>query len=778
MKEKLIAGLLAALTTLTTVYPVLAAGTLGDFPGFLGLPGADFLIVVGSTADPSDVVGAADAAIALAVQSTEPLTTATSTVTGLERDGIDFCTSSTATTTAQCNLTSAITNGMAFPSLIKNTHYSGLKEGTFTWRSSNYDYEERVDATGVLMRHKLWASSINGTPKMVVADADIIYEYVFKKQLSGTGSPASPNYTYPIGVKLLGKDFTIVGVDTDSILMLVGSVCTGVTADKPCVYGDYSVYATLGGSSFVRVKILDKNGNISGEDTIAGWATGTSVLKTIGSLDITVTSIAALQDGTVVGVDMVVGPTGTTSHDYDATADVESTTATTNDAFPGTTRWGIQFVAGSSAAGTIASGAKLQVVYKPSTVEYYGAGGSISLPNSYGDLGFEGFNTNTFATITVKPYGPASVYNSTNKELQDTYLYGLEISSDKAGVIYGGSDYYSRAYLLFNASDAGNAYFPVVVGWYDTVSGKILVADAWRTAASGASAGNGAISTGTQYAYAKLNNTADTHLANFSYAFVLNNGEKSFYLNFTVYNTSRPLVAYAGDSATSTSIDIGFQNATSWSKSGARFDQAFLRLGATASSAETTEVNVTTEVATGTDRNAGKVTQDVVDDTGLTVLNTDANGASDIFKFKVPSKALAAKVYFGKLGASALVGDKKFVAVTVPVARLDTELTAGDKLKNLVVIGGSCKNREAALALGLTFPTCGAASTVPQDAALIKVVKDYPAVGKYTVVVAGWEAAQTRTASSVIQQYATLLAGQTASAVKVTAATAAGITAL
>jgi len=61
---------------------------------------------------------------------------------------------------------------------------------------------------------------------------------------------------------------------------------------------------------------------------------------------------------------------------------------------------------------------------------------------------------------------------------------------------------------------------------------------------------------------------------------------------------------------------------------------------------------------------------------------------------------------------------------------------------------------------------------------MIKVVDDYPAVGLKTVVVAGWEKANTRTAATVLQQYDTLLVGQTASAVKVTSATAAGITAL
>ncbi|OGI15027.1 hypothetical protein A3K63_04100 [Candidatus Micrarchaeota archaeon RBG_16_49_10] len=81
-----------------------------------------------------------------------------------------------------------------------------------------------------------------------------------------------------------------------------------------------------------------------------------------------------------------------------------------------------------------------------------------------------------------------------------------------------------------------------------------------------------------------------------------------------------------------------------------------------------------------------------------------------------------------------------------------------------------------AAALGLTYPACGAASTIPTDQAIIEVIDDIFATGKSVVVVAGWEAANTRTASSVLQQWDTLLDGITASKVIVTAATSAGIT--
>jgi len=774
MKEKLIASFLVALTVIAPI--VSAASNLGQYPTFLATDhtlGA--YVVVGETAATADVVGAINLAIRLAELSYEVKSvsgTASSEYTGIMRDGIDICTIDTTTTAGlnSCNVTKAVSSGVAMPAQIKNTHYSTLKDGAFTWRSTSYTYAEQVDIEGVIVRHKLAATNVNGTEKMVIGDSDIKYEYVFKKTLTGTGSPDTPNYTYPIDIELLGKKFTVVGVDSDSILMLTGSVCTGVTATNPCVYGDYSVYTPLGGTTFVSVSIKDKDGKVVGTDTVSDWSSGTSKTKTFSSLglDVTVTSISALTEGTVVGVNMVVGPTGTTTHDYDTTADVEST-GSANEAFPGAPRWGIQFSASGCSAGTIGSGSKIQVVYKPSTTEYYVAGQHVSLPNNYGELGFEGWNTDDFATITIGPYGPVSVYNDTDKAVEQTYLYGIEISSNKAGVIYGGTDYYSKAYVLFNASNPAVPDFPVVIAWPDTTTGKLLVADNWRNLGA-LETGNGTDSVTTQYAYATLNSTYGM----FWYSFKINNGEKNFYVNVQVGNiTNNVITVYAGDGAASKSIDMGFQNYTSWDKAGARFEQQFIKLGATINSAEATEVNATTEASTGADRNAGARTQDIVDDTGLILLDTKTNAASDKVVFKVPSKALAAKLYLGVKGATTPTENtyNKIVPVTSTVAVLDSDVMSAKATytaKNLVLVGGPCKNTVVAdLAATGSFPyTC--ANWPARNFGLIKVIDDAYNPGKVVVVVAGTTRTETKVACAALQLYDTKLVGQTASTVEVT----------
>jgi hypothetical protein len=805
MKEKIIASFLAALMLVTPV--AFAATALKEYPAALSTDptleettnSLEAYVVVGTGGTnpsglASDIAGAIDLALRLTEMSYSKVTIEEGTSTdidGIVRDGVKICTHASGSHSTQCTVANNTSGQTALPAQIKNTHYTGLKDTSISWRSSTYSIIEQVDISGVYMRHDLEASNINGTNKMVIADSDVKYEYEFRTTMKGTGTPATPNYSYPIGIELMGKAFTIVGVDTDSIMMLTGATCSGVTATNGCTYEDYTVYAPQGGTTFTQLEIQDADGNTVDTLLATGWSSGSSVTKTSDAtgLDVTVTTIAALQDGTIVGVDLVVGPTGTTTHDYDATADVESS-GTANEAFDeDNPRWGIQYSASSGAVGQVTSGSKIQVVYKPETTEYYEAGEKLELPNDYGELGYEGWNTDSLATITIKPFGPASVYNSTDAQLQDSYLYGLEISSDTSGVLRGGSDYYEKAYLLFNASNSpGPREYPVVVGWYDSVKGKILVADNWRlggiNAAQGLYSGNGAASTSVRYAYAYLNRTspAADAVREFRYAFVLNNGEKEFYINVSVGNVSsvdwpkRVLNISVGSAYNTPTLNMSFFNRTTWDKNANKFEEQFFMLGSTSGSAEATEIIVTTEASA---RNAGSKSREVVVDSGLLLQNPASYTGSNAVAFKVPSKALSAELYFGiKGGTTVVAGDTvdKITPITTPIALLDSEVTDTHKAKNIITVGGPCINEITADAMGLDYPTCGADSTIPEDKAIIEAIDDIFTTGKVVVVVAGWEAADTRTAAEVLMKYNTLLTDVDESKVEVTAATTAGIT--
>ena len=753
MKEKLIAGFMAALMALmTAVYPVLGATALKDFPTFLGKDGTvNFYVVIGSKADPSDVAGAVDIAIRLAELSYTTVSAAGgAAVTGIEKDTVP--------------LTGALSS--VIPSPVKTIHYSGLKDSTFRWRSDDYDYYEDIVLGNTQMSHDFGTDKINGTEKMVVQSGQVMYEFVFDKALSGTGDATTKNYTYPINIKLLGKDFSIVGSETDKVVVLVGSVGTA-TATSAVTYGGYSVYSDLGSNgAWARIIVKDSAGNTVDTKVINQGDSGE-----FGTLTVKVTQVRALQDGTVVGTDVVVGPTGSIERTYVTSCDVTST-GTEDKKFPGEAEWCIQVASWSGSAGTIAKGSKLQVVYKPTETKYFVAGEKLSLPNNYGEIGFEGWNTDNFVTLTLKPV-EVTVYNAAADTTSLGTWKGIEISADVSGSIIDpvSNTGYNKAYVLFNYSlgaGSNKANYPVGVAFWDSVKQKPLLSL-------------------TNSYYRALNASADGPQNSFEFTFNISYGGASaiadqHLLYFKVVSpenatTSIINVTRISNAAGTTGVEIPFYNKTAtWSTSAI----PEFRLYTTDSAQDEDVVAYTTPVGgSSTAYNVGKASQDIVTDAGNIVVSPSSYSGSQTVKVKVPAKALAVKAYVGKIGAVTEAGVYKVISpVTSAVAVMDTEVTATHKTKNFVTVGGPCVNKITAEALNLTFPACGAASTVPENAAMIKIVDDYPATGLKTVVVAGWEKENTRTASTVLQQYDTLLKDQTASAVKVTSATAAGITAL
>lgn len=112
-----------------------------------------------------------------------------------------------------------------------------------------------------------------------------------------------------------------------------------------------------------------------------------------------------------------------------------------------------------------------------------------------------------------------------------------------------------------------------------------------------------------------------------------------------------------------------------------------------------------------------------------------------------------ANVAFG--GSSVAIGAAAATAaVTLPtlpstgLSKLDTEVSAADKTgKNLIVVGGPAINSLAAELLNVTYPTYGNASGIAENGYIIKYYAGKFATGKNAILVAGWEAAQSRDAA-------------------------------
>jgi len=652
--------------------------------------------------------------------------------------------------------------------------------------------------------HDFSTAGINGTETMVVQTNQVMYEYVFDQSFNftalastgqTTGSINTPEYTNPIKITMLGKPFLIVGIGSNQVKMLSGSVGTA-DPTTPVVFQGYSVYSPQGSNgSWAKVVIKDQSGNTV--DTLI-INQGDSKDSTATGLTIKVTNARALQDGTVVGTDLVVGPIGSVEKTYSTSCDITST-GTSDTKFPGETQWCIQVKSGSFAlsnanTGYVSNGDTLQVVYRPQSTQYFKMASTpvtLPLPNNYGEIGFEGWNYNTFATLTFAPVSGVTGYyeiggGTTNSTSAVSNLNGVSISSDVPGTIVDPNinTGFNKAYVLFNTTNGTcgtvGACYGVLIGFWDSVNGRI-----------------GVYPTNTTYTNYLNQSAGATHAGSFAFNFTLSYAggaaaadQQTLYVNLTYGDARTQAVGGSApsyfhdfriDQAGKQGVLINEVNTTStWSSSSPPQFRLYQ-----SDSAEAKDVQVLStpaggpSAANGQQVDIGTSTQNVVTDTGLIVLNQQSYGGSNQAVVQLPAQSLKVKAYVGHLGGVTTTTGLQNVAmpITSAVAKLDTEVGNPSTVNaDIITVGGSCVNSITAQALNLTFPSCGDASGIPQNAALIEVMDNTFSAGHQVLIVEGWEATNTRTATSVLQQYGTLLSGLSASAIKVTSATAAGIT--
>jgi hypothetical protein len=208
----------------------------------------------------------------------------------------------------------------------------------------------------------------------------------------------------------------------------------------------------------------------------------------------------------------------------------------------------------------------------------------------------------------------------------------------------------------------------------------------------------------------------------------------------------------------------------------------------TSDSADVKDVQVPNSPANGgaiAYQDVGTAVQDVMSNSGVIVVNPASNSASNQVVVKVPAQKLAVKAYIGSTGAGTTVNGgtySQIVAITQSIAKLDSEVTTADEQSHdLVLVGGPCVNT---LVGALSTASGNATAKFPytcdswpaRNFGRIQVIDDAFYTGYQVVVVAGTRASDTRLVANVLQQYDTLLSGQTASAVEVTSLSASGIT--
>jgi hypothetical protein len=725
---KYIAALLASLMAVSTyVGAALAANNLSGFPGFLYTVTATasspaYLVVVGANAKTSDVVGAIDLASRLAEGSFTIETVAaapTAAVEGIEK-------TLQIPTTAGGN---AIV-GADFPGTLTTFHYKGLQQGEFTYKGEKYSFHEEVvlsdSPTKLALTHKL-ADPVNGTIKMRLDSEAVEYRFVFDENIPASqfNTSVSPNYDYPVKVSILGKEFLIVREKANAFDALVGAV--GTITDKVAVtYSGYSVYSDLGAdNSWARIVVKDSAGN-----TVATATVDQGLSKDFSEIGITVKviKVRALSDGTIVGVDVVVGPIGKVEKTYDG-----SDTAT----FPDADNW--VMAANFDGDGVIEKGEYITVTYKPATLEekdkYYAAGVAFKGPNNYFELGYNGLSVDKFTKITISPVTGKTWYESTATDAKKvTGLNGLEISADVSGSINYGQNSYNKVYVLFNQtaiSDSNITQF-VFLGYWDDVATRIVkipTVDPLK-----------AVWNATDYI-----SQAKEFEFKLTYGVI---GTANFYLKFKVPEAADDLIGVKVNS-TAEEITLAYTNKTALADA----TTPEVKLGAKDAEAESDEVRGKVE---GSLADIGLQEGNILTDGGLLVYSVKTNAAGNKAVIGVPAETVKAKVYFGKLGAVAPgeVTYNKVSPIKTAVAKLDSEVTAADKAAyHLVLVGGPCVNSLVADLKAAGKFDYGCADWPGENFAYFQVIDDAFTSGKVAVVLAGTRAEDTRLACSVAQNY-------------------------
>ncbi len=101
-------------------------------------------------------------------------------------------------------------------------------------------------------------------------------------------------------------------------------------------------------------------------------------------------------------------------------------------------------------------------------------------------------------------------------------------------------------------------------------------------------------------------------------------------------------------------------------------------------------------------------------------------------------------------GSSGEVSTVTLNPINVGAAKLASEVSGQETSQNLIAVGGPCINEAAAVVMGLEYPACGADSTIPENKAIVKL---YENDGNVAMVIAGWEAQDTRLATTVVADY-------------------------
>ncbi len=737
LKKILAAGTLAALMAGSSIA---LAADLSNYPQpFITADGAaDFLVVVGAAANPSDVIGAVDVATRLGGETvtSQPLTGATTAV-------------SLSGKSEEIPLDSLVVGTGMFPETLKHHHVPALIEASQVyWDFQTDDY---IDTSEQFVLGSLNVTRnpaiYNGTISMTVPDpvsgmgndkgnAAFYYVYKFDDTMEGQGNLST---TYPLKITLLGREFSITEIGSNYIIAMVGDQLdieaggTETTADGFSV-SPWQFYPSDGAWD---VTISKNNLSVTKKLTVGSssdtdYVIGSETVKARVLKNQTVTTYVGGEVTSVNYVTVIVGVTTEVKYQEDVTYQANPSKTQGDNRFPGTdAHWRFDFTFDSS--GTFARGDTIAVYYDPWDLDDVDestnngqplnltVGEKVSLPGNYFDVEFAAMNTETAANVIIDSVEKTLYYNGTgDTTARWNNLPAIKITTDKG--------------RFLNATDC--------------TAGEEIENEAVYIVYQNASADLSAVYLATldsdgylrNRSTAKDLNTTNTAMLTLDYGDYTNTITVTA---MSVSNGNDILVAdYLGDTVL-VDFTVGPTNTTGYRiymGDGVNDDPA----------AADVKVNGT---------NAATY-RDFYTAYGVEVDNIQANAKTDRVVLNAPATQLKGIVAIGKDISVGGTGGGTYETATpikTAVGMLDSEVTTADQSeKNIILVGGPCANTLVRTLLDSTEATC---LSDFQDmgytagTAMIKYIEDAWGTGKAALIVAGYNAADTRAACAVLQDY-------------------------
>jgi hypothetical protein len=707
-----------------------AATTLGDYPAPFITNGAwTGEIVIGADAASSDTVGAIDIAASLAQQATTAVTSSTTTtVTGGVSGKAIF---------GEGIANSSVSDAVDYE--LEDDDIAGLTDSQITFNGTDYDVREMIvlNQDSPVVETSLTGSDddYETTAYMEVARGAIAYYYLFDKAIDISSASSST----PVKIDFLGKQLKITSVaDADTFTAYVGDEFFMSVGDSVVSEGKTVTLKNVGSATSNTPVILDVDGV---QETVTGT-------ETVNGLEITVDEAFYSDTLAERSATLIIGTESSETYDngdrYAVWCGTKWKSNTCKKTDPDWI-WDLNALT-TDAVGDTTSGGGLTIGIKNDFVvngdddNPVVVGECYDFPNGFAEICFDSLTTTDYMDLTLELDTDIDISNAAGsaKTSEETiYIHaGEEDTLELQASAITGLDSDTKTdkvYLWINDSEA--EYVELL---YEDSNNDIIDAGYFNKSVASVS-GNSVNVIDIVYGATKS--------SNIDVDFFWDNSSTMLSIILDVIDDDADMNAGADDIQ------------SNWTSS----SNIFASLGATTSTNEAGELYWSSSQSDISTKDEDHMTQ-----YGIIIKDPKSHGASDEVLLQIPNDIVRANIIVSGPGTTTAATSTGGVSITsvagVPLAKLDTEVT--DKTsKPLILVGGPAVNRLTAEALGLTYPAYGAASGIPENKGMIKLVENAFSGTNVAMVVAGWTAGNTRDTCTVLKNfndYATEFAGKAA----------------